>query len=86
MPGAMSLQSLSSQPRALPLQGAGLCPSAPHTEGLTALSQFPAQPLSPTGELSCPHLSAFAFNIFFFQPELIQHCLLIALGVHPCPT
>lgn len=67
MPGAMSLQSLSSQPRALPLQGAGLCPSTPHTEGLTALSQFPAQPLSPTGKLSCPHLSAFAFNIFFFN-------------------
>ena len=66
-----------------------LSPSAPHTKGLRAPSLVPKTPFSHTGELSCPCLSAVAFNVgcfFFFQPELIQHCLLIALGVHPYPT
>lgn len=47
---------------------------------------FPRLPLCPMGELPCPYLSVVAFNNFFFQPELIQHCLLIAPGAHPRPT
>lgn len=49
---------------------------------------FPRLPFSHMGEVSYPYLSAVAFNVlfvwfFFFQSELIQRCLLIALGFIP---
>lgn len=52
---------------------------------------FPRLPFSHMGKVSYPYLSAVAFNMlfvwfFFFQSELIQRCLLIAMGVHPHPT
>lgn len=80
---------MHSEPRVTPAHRTSgpfllsLSPSAPHTKGVGAPSLVPKVPFLSWERVVMSILSAVAATLVFYPPELIQHCLLIALGSIP---